>query len=115
MKDEERESFVQELEILDTGVAVFEKTQVERKRPQDELRGSEKRFRKIFAYSNDAIFIIDPERDKIIDVNPRACSKLEYSREELLSKPITAIHPDEMPELIAFSKSATPVSRIRNS
>jgi len=105
MKDEERESFVQELEILDTGVAVFEKTQVERKRPHDALRGSEERFRKIFAYSNDAIFIIHPERDKIIDVNPRACSKLEYSREELLSMPITAIHPDEMPELIAFSKS----------
>ncbi len=105
MKDEERESFVQELEILDTGVAVFEKTQVERKRPHDALRGSEERFRKIFAYSNDAIFIIHPERDKIIDVNPRACSKLQYSREELLSMPITAIHPDEMPELIAFSKS----------
>ena len=68
-------------------------------------KDSEERSHKIFTYSNDAIFVIDPARDRILDVNPRACKMLGYSREELLSTPITAIHPNEMPELLAFAQS----------
>ncbi|MCH8955620.1 PAS domain S-box protein [candidate division KSB1 bacterium] len=107
MKNETKtkEKLIQELETLRAKLAAFEKTEAEHKRTEDKLRKSEERFRKIVEYSNDAILIIDPERDKIIDVNPRACNLFEYSREELLSMPITAIHPNEMPELMAFSKS----------
>lgn len=107
MKDQEKAKaeLLQELETLRGKVAGFEKTEVEHKRAEEALRKSQERFRKIFQYSNDAIFIFDPERDIIVDINPRACSKLEYSRKELLSMPITAIHPKEMPELMAFSKS----------
>lgn len=65
----------------------------------------EELLRKIFNYSNDAIFVIDPERDEIIDINPRACSLLGYSREELLSLGVSAIHPWEMPQLLAFARS----------
>ncbi len=68
----------------------------------DALRESEERFRKIFEHSNDAIFVIDPARDRILDANPKACGLLGYSRDELLSLPISAIHPDEMPTLRAF-------------
>ncbi len=69
------------------------------------LRRGEERFRKIFDCSNDAIFIIDPDRDVILEANPRACHMLEYSREELLSLSISAVHPTEMPKLLAFSQS----------
>ncbi len=69
------------------------------------LKESEERSHKIFTYSNDAIFVIDPAQDRILDVNPKACKMLGYSREELLSTPITAIHPKEMPELLAFAQS----------
>jgi len=62
-------------------------------------------LRKIFNYSNDAIFVIDPERDQIVEVNPRACGLLGYSRDELLSMPISAIHSQEMPRLLAFARS----------
>ncbi len=107
MKDQEKAKaeLLQELETFRGKLAGFEKTEIEHKRTEEALRKSQERFRKIFQYSNDAIFIIDAERDIIVDVNPRACSKLEYSRKELLSMPITAIHPKEMPELMAFSKS----------
>lgn len=67
--------------------------------------GSEELFPKIFKYSNDAIFVIDPAHDRILDVNPKACSLLGYSREELLSVPVSAIHPKEMPQLLAFAES----------
>jgi PAS domain S-box-containing protein len=60
-------------------------------------------LRKIFDYSNDAIFIIDPVNDAILEVNPRACRMLGYSRQELRQMPISALHPEEMPALRAFA------------
>ena len=62
-------------------------------------------LRKIFNYSNDAIFVIDPERDRVVEVNPRACSLLGYSRDELLAMPISAIHPQEMNRFLDFARS----------
>ena len=68
---------------------------------------SEGRFRKIFDYSNDAILIIDPPQDKIIDVNSKACEMLGYSRQRLISMSMSDIHPYEMPTLQAFAKSVS--------
>lgn len=65
----------------------------------------EDRFRKIFDHSNDAIFLVDPEQDEILDVNARACQMLGYSREELLSLPMSVIHPHDMARVRAFSES----------
>jgi len=69
------------------------------------LQKSEERFRKIFDYSNDAIFLVDPMQDEILDVNIKACKMLGYSREELLAVPMSLIHPHEMPKLKAFAQS----------
>ncbi len=77
----------------------------DRQRTEAALQASEERFRKVFEHSNDAIFVIDPEQDKILEVNVKACRMLGYSREELLSLPITAIHPNEMPQFLAFARS----------
>jgi len=63
------------------------------------------RFQQIFTFCNDAIFVIDPKEDKILDVNPRACRMLGYSYEELLSLPISSIHPHEISRFLAFSES----------
>ena len=66
----------------------------------------EQRFRKIFECSNDAIFVIDPAEDKILEANPRATQLLNYSRRELLNSiKISQVHPDEMPKLIEFTNS----------
>jgi len=63
------------------------------------------RFSKIFSRSNVAIFIVDPPSDEIIDVNPKACDMLGYSREELLSIGISAVHPNDMPKFLSFANS----------
>ncbi len=60
-------------------------------------------YRQIFDHSNDAIFLIDPEKDAILDANPRACGMLGYSKDELLVTPVSAIHPNEMPKLQEFA------------
>lgn len=69
------------------------------------LRNSEERFRRIYENTNDAIFLLDPAMDKIIDANPMACKMLGYTHEELLSLPMSAIHPDEMPRLREFTRT----------
>lgn len=70
-----------------------------------EKETSEQRLSKIYEYSNDAIFVIDPANDAIIDVNRAARKMLEYSREQLLSMPVSSIHPLEMPKLQAFAQT----------
>ena len=73
-----------------------------RKRLETELARSEERFRRIFEQSNDALFLLDPRSDAILDANPRASEMLGYPHAELLETPISAIHPDEMPRLRRF-------------
>ncbi len=77
----------------------------QRKQMEEALRKSEERFRRIFDYSNDAILVIDPKRDQILDANPCASRMLGYSREELVALPISAIHPEELPQLLRFAAS----------
>lgn len=64
----------------------------------------EQRFRKIFEGSNDAIFVIDPAQDQILEANPRATQLLSYSRHELINSiKVSQVHPDEMPKLVEFT------------
>ena len=63
---------------------------------ETQIQPSEQQFRKIFESSNDAISIIDPQAEKL----------LGYSRQELLnSVTVSSIHPEEMPRLMAFTKT----------
>lgn len=72
----------------------------------------EQQFRKIFNASNDAIFIIDPQHDRILEANPQTEKLLGYSREELLnSVSISSIHPEEMPQLMAFTRQILAVGK----
>lgn len=96
---------VREPTVLRARVAALEEAQAERMRAESAGRDLEERYRKIFEHSNDAIFVIDPEADRILDVNPKACGMLGYPREELLSIPVSAVHPGEMPALLAFARS----------
>jgi PAS domain S-box-containing protein len=77
----------------------------ERIEAEKSVQESERKFRRIFEHSNDAIFLLEPAGNIIADVNARACEMLGYTREELLSIGISAIHPNEMPELIEFTDS----------
>ena len=77
----------------------------ERFEAESAVQENERKFRRIFEHSNDAIFLLEPAGNLIVDANTRACEMLGYTREELLSIGVAAIHPDEMPELIAFAES----------
>jgi len=96
---------IREAEELVGAVVVF-KDISERKRADDEIRQSEERFRRLFEFSADAIFLLDPAQDgKIIDCNQKACELLGYTREQLMMMQISDIHPHEMPRFLAFAES----------
>jgi PAS domain S-box-containing protein len=56
----------------------------------------EERYRKVFEHNNDAVMVVDIEDEAFVDVNPRACELLGYSREELLSMHPEEIHPEDI-------------------
>jgi PAS domain S-box-containing protein len=63
----------------------------ERKRAEHGLVESEKRFRRLFEESNDAVFLSDFD-GWIIDVNAAACDMLGYDREVLTRKTLSHLH-----------------------
>ncbi|MFQ5543294.1 MAG: EAL domain-containing protein [Nitrospiria bacterium] len=69
---------------------------------EKELARSEAKFQKIFNQSNDAICVIDPVQDEILEVNPKSCMMLGYTEKELLKKAVSEIYTDQAPELNAF-------------
>ncbi|MCF7939550.1 MAG: PAS domain S-box protein [Spirochaetales bacterium] len=70
----------------------------------EELKKSEEKYRLLFQYSNDAIFVHEIGSDKlpgrIIEVNEQACRLLQYSREELLQMSIIDITAEENQSLL---------------
>jgi PAS domain S-box-containing protein len=80
---------------------------IARKRAEDALRVSEERLRKIFEYSNDAILLLDPARDRIRDANPKACAMFGYTRDEVLVTPISHFHPEDLTQFLTFMQGVT--------
>ena len=71
----------------------------EAKRTEAALRESEARFRQLMEQSLDPIFVQDFDA-RIIDVNPRACESLGYTREELLQMSVVDIDAGLGPECV---------------
>lgn len=61
-----------------------------------DARANDLRYARVFEYSNDAMWVIDPSTDEILDGNPNACRLLGYSRQELVSLRTSPIHPENI-------------------
>jgi PAS domain S-box-containing protein len=55
---------------------------------------SEEFFCNIFLQAGDGIFLIN-EQSRMIEMNPRGCEILGYSREELLGQPVLSFQPED--------------------
>ena len=80
----------------------------ERKKIEDELRASEKKFRTIFEGSMDGILAADTKTKKFVFANPRICELTGYTEKELFKLDVMAIHPKkDLPYVIdQFSRQA---------
>jgi len=62
-------------------------------------------LRKIFDHANDAILLIDPEHDRILEANTQASRMLGYDPSELTREVrISSVHPHEMERLRRFAQ-----------
>jgi len=76
---------------------------VERKRAEEALHDSEKRYRRLFESAKDGILILEAETGKVVDVNPFLTRLLGYSFDSLCGKHLWEIGSFKD---IAASKSA---------
>ncbi len=67
-----------------------------------DLQEYEEQLTKTFENSNDAILIVDPAADEILECNPKACEILGYERSELLDTAPSEIHPEELDQFRGF-------------
>lgn len=65
------------------GVVVNARDITERKEAEEKLRYSEEKYRLLMKQASDGVFIGDREGN-FVEVNPKACEMLGYTREELL-------------------------------
>jgi PAS domain S-box-containing protein len=78
-----------------------------------ELRDREEHYRRLFEYSNDAVFIYDFD-GRIQDVNNKACQMLAFSREEILAIPFLELQPqEELGRSKAAFKTSTKTGSLR--
>jgi PAS domain S-box-containing protein len=62
----------------------LEKAKFEREQAQEELRYSEHKYRQLFELVSDALFLIDKDSGRILEVNRAASEMYGYTRKELL-------------------------------
>ena len=79
------------------GVATISRDITERRAAEEALQESNARLQAVFQAANDAILLLDPVADRILDANPRACQLLEYDDyDELLKTPPSIVHGHEL-------------------
>jgi formate hydrogenlyase transcriptional activator len=77
----------------------------ERKRANEALEGSEKRFQTVYERAPVGIALMDPDSGRFLKVNPKFCELLGRSEEELLKCDFQSLtHPDDLG--VSLSKRA---------
>ncbi|GEM_PF-1755088 len=82
---------------LDKFVLMYEDI-TERKKAEEAVRQSEKKYVELFNNAVDAIFIADPLTKKLIDCNKAAEKLIGYSRADILSMTAEDLHPKDLVE-----------------
>jgi PAS domain S-box-containing protein len=63
------------------------------------------RFGPVFDHCSEAMLVVDPYEDSIIDANAAAGRLLGYDRELLRTMAFSALHPEQLPALIVFTQA----------
>jgi len=79
--------------IKAVGAIVIDVT--ERKKAEEALEISEKKYRDLFENAGDGIWVISKD-GKVIDANERICTMLQYKKNELIGKNITSLYADSV-------------------
>lgn len=77
----------------------------------NEVRFPEEFFQELFLQAGDGIFLVSAD-STILEVNPRGCEMLGYSKEELLGKPVLKFQPPDALEHIRQKLAALTVQKL---
>jgi PAS domain S-box-containing protein len=95
-------------------IAAKASAELERIQAESKLTESEERFRTLFDRAGEALFLIDTEEGRFIDVNDRACDALGYTKEELLNLSVSDVNPifpkEKFRELVESLRKDKPVT-----
>ena len=85
-----------------TGVVGLVRDITDSKQAGEELRRSEERYRTLVEQASDGLFVTDANASRILDINS-ACHRLtDYTREELLGRPVVdLVAPEDVPRIAA--------------
>lgn len=78
-----------------------------RKKAQEDLRESERRYKSLFRNNHAVMLLIDPENGRIMDANPAAVHYYRYDHHTLLTMKISEINtipPDEVKQEMKFAR-----------
>jgi PAS domain S-box-containing protein len=78
---------------------------IQLQQPTARPTGREDQLRNALRHSVDAIVVIDPAHERIVEANKRACRLLGYRRREIINCEIAKIHPLDLPLLREFMAS----------
>jgi len=107
------EHLIKELKKNILSVESLGEESVRRQESERELRDREEHFRRLFEYSNDAVFIYNFD-GRIMDVNNRACRMLDYPKDELLKIPFMDLQTlDELSRSKAAFKTGGKTGSLR--
>ncbi|MFB0526822.1 MAG: PAS domain S-box protein [bacterium] len=67
----------------------------ERKKAEEALKESERRFKAIFEHATDGILVADPETKKLYNANQEMCRMLGYSLSEIKNLTVMDVHHQE--------------------
>lgn len=84
----------------------------EKKRLEEKIRASEKKYRQLFEKANDGLIVRDAD-GKILDVNEAACEMLGYSKKRLLTMNLRDLHTEKS-NRFCFQQRDVPVSRVES-
>ncbi|ADU63630.1 MAG: PAS domain S-box protein [Pseudodesulfovibrio sp.] len=87
----------------------------ERKKLEERLKESEKKYHTIFNNVPNSIFVVDNTTLNILDCNTTASSVYGYTPEELIGRPfITVVHPDEAERIRAQLQAFTAINQVKS-
>ncbi|MFC4437551.1 MULTISPECIES: MEDS domain-containing protein [Natrialbaceae] len=89
-------------EKMETKVDRMMGTLQERTEVKTGLKERQEFLERVFESSHDAILVVDPEADEIVDANPAATEMLGYTYDELLTLGPSDVHPNELDEFQEF-------------
>jgi PAS domain S-box-containing protein len=86
------------LDVSMTSIGVLNKEIADRKKVEKAVEKSVEKFRFLFEYAKDAIFLADAETGTIIDVNPAGSRLIGLPKEQLIGIHQSELHPKETGE-----------------